>query len=87
VAVSRWGEPAAAWILAGAALFLVGSIGVTVAANVPLNDALARVVPDAADAAEQWSDYVRDWTAWNHVRTGASLGAAALLTVALVRGG
>jgi len=50
---------------------------------VPLNDALATVHPEGAHAAERWSRYVADWTAWNHVRGLAALGAAALLTVAL----
>jgi uncharacterized membrane protein len=30
-----------------------------------------------------WSSYLTNWTAWNHVRTVASLAAAALLTLAL----
>jgi len=29
-------------------------------------------------------DYVSGWTVWNHVRTVASLAAAAALTIALV---
>ena len=49
----------------------------------PLNDALATVHPEGARAAERWSGYVADWTAWNHVRGLAALGAAALLTAAL----
>ena len=42
-------------------------------------------MPDlnGADAASHWDSYVREWTAWNHVRTLAPLASAALLTVAL----
>nr|WP_281372050.1 anthrone oxygenase family protein [Modestobacter versicolor] len=67
-------------VLAGAALHLVGAVGVTVAANVPLNDALAGA---DGSAVQQWGDYLRRWTAWNTVRTAASLAAGALLVVAL----
>ena len=31
-----------------------------------------------------WSRYLREWTFWNHVRSGSALVAAALLTIALV---
>ncbi|QNG39101.1 DUF1772 domain-containing protein [Geodermatophilaceae bacterium NBWT11] len=60
--------------VAGAAVYLVGTVGVTVAANVPLNDALER------DAAT-WPRYRRTWTRWNHLRTAAALAAAVLLVV------
>lgn len=82
-AVRSWGDRPAAWVLAGGALYLVGTIAVTIAANVPLNNALALVDPETREAAGQWSGYVGDWTAWNHVRVVAAIGAAGLLTVAL----
>jgi len=72
------------WVIAGGALYLIGAIVVTIAANVPLNDALAAVDPDGPEAAGRWGRYVADWTRWNHVRTLAALAAAALLTVALM---
>ena len=81
-----WGEHAAAWVLAGSVLYLAGPVAVTFSANVPLNDALAAVQPDSSGAASHWSRYLRRWTAWNHVRVTASLAAAGLLTVALLRG-
>ena len=80
--ISR-GEQPAALVLAGGALYLVGSIGVTIACNVPLNDGLATLLPRGADAADRWDEYVTKWTAWNHVRTVAALAAAAMLTLAL----
>ena len=82
-AVISWGERYAALVLAGGVLYLVGTIGVTMVCNVPLNNRLATVHPQAADAASYWNEYVTTWTAWNHVRTIAALAAAALLTVAL----
>jgi uncharacterized membrane protein len=70
-------------VLAGAALYIVGTIGVTIACNVPLNDRLATLHPQGADAAGHWDEYVTKWTAWNHLRAAASLAAAATLTIAL----
>jgi uncharacterized membrane protein len=82
-AVISWGERYAALVLAGGVLYLVGTIGVTMACNVPLNNRLATVHPEAADAASYWNEYVTKWTAWNHVRTVAALAAAAALTIVL----
>jgi uncharacterized membrane protein len=80
----RWGAPGASAGLAGSLCFLAGAIVVTLVANVPRNDALAAIDPASAAGARLWSDYLRSWTAWNHVRTVASLAAAALLTWSLV---
>lgn len=82
-AVISWGERYAALVLAGGALYLIGTIGVTIACNVPLNNRLATAHPQGADAASYWNEYVTNWTAWNHVRTVAALAAAATLTIAL----
>jgi uncharacterized membrane protein len=68
-------------LLLGSALYLLGSFGVTMVANVPRNDRLARMTPGTAEAAEYWPAYIREWTFWNHVRTAAS--AAAALTYVL----
>ena len=75
-------EPYAVWLAAGAALYLIGGILVTVVFNVPLNRALAQ----AADAAEPeilWRRYLSSWTAWNHLRLVACLAASALLVSSL----
>jgi uncharacterized membrane protein len=69
--------------LGGGVLYLAGTLLVTRACNIPLNDALAKLQPAAVDAAAFWTRYVTDWTVWNHVRTLAALLAAALLTVSL----
>ena len=71
-------DPAALPILIGALAYLIGTILVTMAANVPLNNRLARFQPGAGDdAAAAWRAYRIPWTRWNHVRTLTSLGAAA----------
>ena len=82
-AVISLGERPAALMLVGGALYLIGTIGVTIVRNVPLNDELAKLDPQGAEAAGRWDEYVRKWTAWNHVRSAASLAAAATLTIAL----
>ena len=69
--------------LLAAAVYLVACLGVTLALNVPLNDALAAARPDTPAAAELWSHYLAEWTAWNHVRMLASLASAVLFTLAL----
>ncbi len=79
----RWHEPAAVYLLVGSVLYLVGAILVTIAFNVPRNDALAAVAPDSADGARLWTGYVAGWTAWNHVRTVAALAATASFIIAL----
>ena len=81
-----------AYRASGSLLYLVGSILVTVVYNVPLNNGLARAAPESAEARSLWAAYLRTWTRWNHVRTAASLAAAALLfinveTPRLCRGG
>jgi uncharacterized membrane protein len=70
-------------LLAGGALYLVGAILVTMVFNVPRNNALAGLAPTSAEGAKLWAAYLSSWTAWNHVRTLASLAAATLLTMGL----
>ncbi len=74
---------ASVYVLLGGAVYLLGSILVTMRGNVPLNNALAALDADAPDSARRWSDYVRDWTRWNHVRTIACAAASVLFLVAL----
>ena len=79
----RWHEPSAVYLLVGGALYLVGSLLVTIVFNVPKNEALASVAPADPNGASLWAGYVASWTAWNHVRTAASLAAAASFSIAL----
>ncbi|OJH39303.1 DUF1772 domain-containing protein [Cystobacter ferrugineus] len=79
----RWHHEGSAFRLAGGAIYLVGGFLVTAVFNVPMNEKLAATPPTSPEAAALWSNYLTNWTAWNHVRTVASLAAAALLTLAL----
>ena len=81
--VVEWGEPYAVYLLVGGVLYLLGVILLTGGYHVPRNDALATLDPNAPDAESQWNNYVRTWTAANHLRTIAPLASAALLTIAL----
>lgn len=69
-------------ILAAALLYLVGCDGVTMALNVPLNNALAAMTPGTPEAAALWTRYLGEWTLWNSVRTAASFGSAILFVAA-----
>ncbi|MFD5740209.1 DUF1772 domain-containing protein [Streptomyces massasporeus] len=78
-----WPDEGTVALLVGSALYLFGSFGLTMVANVPRNDALAELVPGTPEAAAYWPVYVREWTLWNHVRTVASAGAALSYVLAL----
>ena len=47
------------------------------------NESLALLPPDGPSGADAGALYVSDLTAWNHVRTAASLAAAASLGLAI----
>ncbi|WP_243147258.1 anthrone oxygenase family protein [Scytonema sp. UIC 10036] len=79
--LSKWHQPGAVYLLLGSLLYLVGTVVVTIAFNVPLNNALAIAKPDSTEGANLWARYLTDWTRWNHVRTIAAFGAALLLSV------
>lgn len=80
-----WDQAGAKFALLASLIYLVGCFGVTVACNVPLNDALAAVTPGTPEAASLWTRYLSEWTAWNHVRTVAPLASAILFTATLLR--
>jgi uncharacterized membrane protein len=71
--------------VAGALAYLVGSIGVTIAFNVPRNNALGAISAASPAAPELWASYLREWCAWNHVRTVTSIIASAALLLAVSR--
>jgi len=79
----RWHPPGSAYLLLGSLFYLIGTILVTIAFNVPLNDTLAIVDPNSPEGVNFWVNYLNQWTLWNHVRLAAALVAAALLTIAL----
>lgn len=84
--VIRRGDASSAWgwgmLVAGCVLLVVGSLIVTMVANVPRNDALAALDPAAPGSAAAWASYLQDWTRWNHVRGVLSVFATACFVVA-----
>jgi uncharacterized membrane protein len=80
IALADWDGSYGPYAVAGGAVYVLGVIAVTMGANVPRNDALARLEPDAAG---YWARYLVEWTAWNHVRTVAPLIALGLFIGAL----
>lgn len=75
------------WLLIGAAAYLIGTFGVTMVFNVPMNNTLARAEASAAVAAVQWPAYVGPWVRWNHLRTVMGVLAALSFTLAAVQSG
>ena len=81
--IFAWEKPGAAVALVGGILYLVGTFLVTMICNVPRNDALAGLDPLGPASANLWGEYVRVWTAWNHVRTITAIAASVLMMLAL----
>lgn len=79
----KWPPSDSTYLLIGSAIYLLGSVGVTIVCNVPLNDALAMVKPENPEGTIFWAKYLTDWTFWNHVRTIASVAAAVLFSITL----
>lgn len=77
--------PAATLIGVAALVYLVGCFGVTVAFNVPMNEALAGMDLRSQVTQAYWvQSYVPHWTFWNSARTGAAMLSAALLLFGLL---
>lgn len=75
-AVATTSSPARAWAIAGLAL-AIGTVVVTAAGNIPLNNAL--------DAGGSRADFESAWVRWNVVRAATSAGALASLAWAAIR--
>lgn len=77
--------PASVLILLAALVYLIGCFGVTVAFNVPMNQALAGMDLSTQVTRDYWlGTYVPRWTFWNSVRTIASTLSAGLLLFGLL---
>jgi len=67
------------WVIAGTGLYLFGSFLVTIFGNVPMNNKLAAMDAQSAEAAAYWTIYGRRWTQLNTIRTLAGVAAALCL--------
>ncbi len=72
LAFAPWSGAGSMLLLGSSLCYLLGTVGVTMAFNVPRNERLARLAPDSPPAAGYWPKYLREWTRWNHVRTLAA---------------
>ena len=68
------------WLLA-AVIFSIASFVITIAFNVPRNNALAEAGPTTIGAV--WSDYLVSWTRWNTARTLTSAASVAAYVMAM----
>lgn len=84
LALMNWSASGSAVILAAALLYVAGSFLVTMIFNVPLNNALAAVLPASSEGTLLWQRYLAEWTFWNHVRTAAPIAAMSLFIIGLL---
>ena len=73
VAFAQWGKVGSGLTLIAGAVYFLGMFICTVVFNVPLNNRLAGLNKDSANAQKVWSHYFKTWTKWNHLRTISSL--------------
>ena len=73
-------------VIAGSLTYLIGMFGVTMFGNVPMNEKLAQMMPEALEACEYWHYYLKVWTRWNHLRTASSFVAGGLYLLAPLAG-
>jgi uncharacterized membrane protein len=83
MATLKWQSPTSPYLLAGSILYFAGTFLVTMRFNVPRNNALDKVDPATEDGATCWTQYLAEWTKWNHIRTIAALLSALSLVIAL----
>jgi uncharacterized membrane protein len=78
------------WLLVAASgVYLFGVFGVTVAGNVPLNNALDAIDLESADTfqlAAAREMFESKWNALNLIRAGMSVTALVLVVIALLKG-
>ncbi len=84
LALWRWNNSGSIYLFVGGVIYLVGSLLVTIVFNIPQNDVLALAVPNDANSANIWSNFLDSWMFWNHIRAASSLAATAAFTIALV---
>jgi uncharacterized membrane protein len=83
----HWGKPQFSWLLAASVIQIIGSEGVTVAGNIPLNNKLAKI--DANKLAEAEADKIRKefqgpgtpWMRFHTIRTLAAITATTIVFV------
>jgi uncharacterized membrane protein len=74
------------WLFA-AFFYVIGTIGITLFCNVPLNDQLVSTTEFNSNTRQFWASYVTDWTFWNSLRalTATAACAASIVAVSITR--
>jgi uncharacterized membrane protein len=85
--IAHLDERHAVYALIGCALFLLGTIVVTVGFNIPLNNDLDKLDPNSATAASDWKAFVESWLPWNHLRTLLNLAATVFFILSIREAG
>ena len=61
--------------------YILGSFGVTIIKNVPMNNTLKELDTNDEVSINYWQVYFKKWTFWNHIRFWASLVSCVLFTL------
>lgn len=69
-------------LMAAALIYICSVFLMTMFGNVPMNNRLAALDHNSAEADEYWQYYGQKWTRLNHFRTGGSFLAAGLYLIA-----
>ncbi|WP_266080904.1 anthrone oxygenase family protein [Haladaptatus caseinilyticus] len=69
-------------VLVGTVIYLVGTIAVTMAIHIPMNEYIETWSPSSPP--DDWTAVRARWARWNHVRTMASIVAFVVYLAALV---
>lgn len=83
--VRNLGSPSGTYLALAGVAYLIGSFGVTIAFNVPMNNALAAMDLSLDATRQYWtSTYLPRWTFWNSVRTVACGLSSGLLLLGVL---
>jgi uncharacterized membrane protein len=70
-------------LIAAAALYGFGAVGLTFLFNVPMNNRLDKWAPTSPEAATYWQAYVPRWSFWNYGRAIATAASAICILTAI----
>ncbi|MBL4583819.1 MAG: DUF1772 domain-containing protein [Pseudomonadales bacterium] len=67
-----------------AIIYIIGSFGITMRKNVPMNNQLKTIDVDDLSSLLYWQTYFVTWNRWNHIRFLSSLVASLLFAINLL---
>lgn len=84
VALTQFHGAAQRLMIFGAIAYITLVFLVTIVGNVPMNERLAKLSANSAEAAQYWETYGQNWTRWNHIRTIGSIVTSGCYLVAML---